>query len=120
MNLPLEKQGGLRRIIRAARYSCDGLIAALRHEAAFRQLLLLHSLLLLGVCCMDFEHSIKIMLMMMSFLSLIVELLNSAIEAVVDDISLQRRPLAKRAKDMGSAAQMLALIMTILGWIIAI
>ena len=59
-------------------------------------------------------------LLCLSGLSLIVELLNSAIEAVVDDISLEIRPLAKRAKDMGSAAQTVALVLIVLVWCVAL
>ena len=117
---PLKGKRGLRRIVNASGYSRDGLIAAFRHEAAFRQLVVLHTILIICAIFGHFETAIKMLLIGASFLSLIVELLNSGIEAVVDDISLEIRELAKRAKDVGSAAQMLALILTAIFWLIAL
>ena len=110
----------MQRIINAAGYSKDGLIAAYRHEAAFRQLVWLHAVLLIALWCVDVEPAMRMILLAASFVSLIVELLNSGIEAVVDDISLEIRPLAKRAKDVGSAAQMLALTMLAILWAMAL
>ena len=116
----LKGKRGLQRVINAAGYSKDGLAAAYRHEAAFRQLVWLHAVLLLAVWWLDVEPAVRMVLVLASFVSLIVELLNSGIEAVVDDISLQLRPLAKRAKDVGSAAQMLALILLAILWLMAL
>lgn len=120
MNNDLKSKGGLSRIVNAMKYSYDGLKAAWLHEAAFRQLVGLHLLLLVFNFCLDFDAMIRMILLCLSGLSLIVELLNSAIEAVVDDISLDIRPLAKRAKDMGSAAQTVALVLTVLVWCVAL
>ncbi|WII93090.1 diacylglycerol kinase [Kingella negevensis] len=111
---------GFRRVLNAAGYSKDGLIAAYQHEAAFRQLVVLHAVLLIAVWCFDFDSTQRMILIAASFLSLITELFNSGIEAVVDDISLEIRPLAKRAKDVGSAAQMLALTLIAILWAIAL
>ena len=116
----LKGKRGLQRVINAAGYSKDGLAAAYRHEAAFRQLVWLHAVLLLAVWWLDVEPAVRMVLVLASFVSLIVELLNSGIEAVVDDISLEIRPLAKRAKDVGSAAQMLALTMLAILWTMAL
>ena len=116
----LKGKKGFKRIINAAYYSRDGIQAGFRHEAAFRQLIVLNGLLILGAFWLDTETNIRMMLIAASFLSLIVELFNSGIEAVVDDISLQLRPLAKRAKDVGSAAQMLALILLAILWLMAL
>ena len=116
----LKGKRGLQRVINAAGYSKDGLVAAFRHEAAFRQLVWLHALLLLAVWWLDVEPAVRMVLVLASFVSLIVELLNSGIEAVVDDISLEIRPLAKRAKDVGSAAQMLALTLLAILWTMAL
>ena len=116
----LKGKRGLQRIINAAGYSKDGLITAYRHEAAFRQLVWLHAVLLIALWCVDVEPAMRMILLAASFVSLIVELLNSGIEAVVDDISLEIRPLAKRAKDVGSAAQMLALTMLVILWAMAL
>ena len=105
----LKGKKGFKRILNAAGYSADGLQAVFRYEAAFRQLLLLHAVLLIMVCCADFDLSVRMVLVF-----------NSAIEAVVDDISLELRPLAKRAKDIGSAAQMLALTLVFILWLMAL
>lgn len=111
---------GIQRIINAGRYSIDGLKAAWHHEAAFRQLCLLHGILLAAVWLPDFGANTRMILIAASFFSLIVELLNTGIEAVVDYISLDLHPLAKRAKDVGSAAQMLALILLAVLWCVAL
>lgn len=116
----LKGKKGIERIINAAGYSRDGLREAWRNEAAFRQLVVLHSILLTILCCTDFELPVTMILVAASFLSLIVELFNTGIEAVVDYISLEKHPLAKRAKDVGSAAQMLALILLGLLWLLAL
>ena len=116
----LKGKRGLQRVINAAGYSKDGLAAAYRHEAAFRQLVWLHAVLLLAVWWLDVEPAVRMVLVLASFVSLIVELLNSGIVAVVDDISLEIRPLAKRAKDVGSAAQMLALTLLAILWTMAL
>ena len=84
-----------------------------RGEAAFRQLLLLHALLM-AVFVLDIS-TVERALLAVCFISLLVELLNSAIEAVVDRISLEKHPLSKNAKDMGSAAQTTALLMGAVG-----
>lgn len=111
---------GFKRIINASGYSKDGLQAAFRHEAAFRQLVWLHGASLIAVWCADLDLAIKMILVLVSLVSLIVELFNTGIEAVVDDISLEKRELAKRAKDVGSAAQMIALFAWGLLWFMAL
>lgn len=115
---PYKGQRGLRRILDAAGYSRDGLLAALRGEAAFRQLVLLNALLLPLAFWLEVTPVERALLVAVCLLALIVELLNSALEAVVDRISLERHPLSKNAKDMGSAAQLLALTMIALVWVI--
>lgn len=114
--LSLKGRTGLRRIFDATGYSLMGLQAAYRGEAAFRQLLLLNALLLPLACLVDVTRSERLLLMIVPLLSLIVELLNSAIEATVDRISLSLHPLSKQAKDMGSAAQFIALLLIGLTW----
>lgn len=69
-------------------------------------------------CLVDVGRTERALLMLVPLLALVVELLNSAIEAVVDRISLNLHPLSKQAKDMGSAAQMVALLMIALTWAI--
>ena len=117
-----QKKGktGIRRIINAAGYSKDGLRAAYRHESAFRQLVWLNGLLLVLVVVLDFGPATRMMLITASFLSLIVELFNTALEAAVDHTSTARHELAKRAKDAASAAQMLALLLLAVLWFIAV
>lgn len=106
----------LLRLYQALHYSLDGLCAATKNEAAFRQELVL---LLAGVIAV-FMYSLtgleRILLIGSLLLVLIVELLNSAIEAVVDRISDEIHPLSKRAKDYGSAAVLLALANAALWW----
>lgn len=107
---------GIARIIAAAGYSWQGIKAAYQHEAAFRQELFL-SLFLLPLAIWlggtFFESAVMIACL---FIVLIVEILNSAIEAVVDRIGSDHHELAGRAKDMGSAAVFLALANVIIVW----
>ncbi|MCK6374382.1 MAG: diacylglycerol kinase [Zoogloea sp.] len=111
---------GFARIWQAARYSRDGLIAAFRHEAAFRQELAI------GVPLMALAWWIapgrwEALAMTLSIVAvLVVELLNSAVEALADAVSLETHPLIKRAKDIGSAAVMLSIAGAALVWIVAL
>jgi diacylglycerol kinase (ATP) len=100
---------GAARLVNATRYSLDGLAAALRHEEAFRLELILAAILLpLGLWLGN--DGIERALLVGSVLTVLaVELLNSAVEAVVDRASPEQHELAKRAKDYGSAAVMIAL-----------
>jgi len=109
---------GLRRIILATRYSAEGLVAAVKGEAAFRQELALAVVLVpLGIWLGD-NGTQRALLAGSVLLVLMVELLNSAVEAAVDRISEDRHPLAKRAKDLGSAAVMLSLAAAALVWLL--
>ena len=110
---------GLIRLIKAFGYSCAGLKAACS-ESAFRQVLLLNGFLLIMVFVFRFSVEIRMVLIMASFLSWIVELFNTAIEAAVDHTSLQKHPLAKRAKDTASAAQLVMIVLIILLWCMAL
>ena len=108
--------GGLTRLVRAFGYSLAGFRACYRHEAAFRQEVLVAVVLVpLGLWLGD-DGVEKALLAGSWVLVMIVELLNSAVEAVVDRISLERHPLSKNAKDMGSAAQFVVLSMIALVW----
>ena len=108
--------GGLTRILRAFGYSLQGLRAALRHEAAFRQEIMLGVMLLpLGLWLG--EGGVERALLAGSWvLVLIVELLNSAIEATVDRFGPEHHDLSGRAKDIGSAAVMLSVGLAIMIW----
>lgn len=107
---PFKGKTGLARIINAAGYSWAGLKAAFRHEDAFRQEVLL-LVVLVPLALILGDSGLERALLIASLLGvLIVELLNSAVEAAVDRISLEHHELIKRAKDMGSAAVMIALV----------
>lgn len=113
---PFKGQTGLKRILNATGYSFDGLRAAFTSEAAFRQLVLLNVVLVPVSFLLQVSRVERAVLIAVCLLALIVELLNSAIEAAIDRISLERHPLSKNAKDMGSAAQFVALTMIVLVW----
>jgi len=115
-NCPYKSRGGPKRIWHACRYSYAGLLAACRLEAAFRQLLLLAVILIPIAVLLPVDRVERILLIGSVLLSLIIELLNSAIEAAVDRISLDEHSLSKQAKDMGSAAQMLGLVNIAVIW----
>ncbi|WLG13077.1 diacylglycerol kinase [Psychrobacter cibarius] len=111
---------GFYRIIKAAGYSLDGFKAAYKFEAAFRQVFWLNLILFTAIILCPFTISIKMLLVVASFLSLIVELINTGIEASVDHTSTAKHPLAKIAKDVGSAAQFLALLLLFILWMMAL
>ncbi len=113
---PHKGKTGLTRVRNAFFYSCDGLRAAFRHEDAFRQEVLLAALLIPAALFMPVAGTGKALMIASVLLVLIVELLNSAVEATVDRISLENHNLAKRAKDIGSAAVMLALVNVPVVW----
>ncbi|NOQ79978.1 MAG: diacylglycerol kinase [Gammaproteobacteria bacterium] len=111
---------GIARIIDAGGYSWLGLKAAYQHEAAFRQELLL-TIILLPMAIWLGESGLESALMIGSlFVVLIAEILNSAIEAVVDRFGPEQHELAGRAKDMGSAAVFLALANVVIVWILVL
>lgn len=111
---------GFYRIIKAAGYSLDGFKAAYKFEAAFRQVFWLNLILFMAIILCPFTISVKMLLVVASFLSLIVELINTGIEASVDHTSTAKHPLAKIAKDVGSAAQFLALLLLFILWMMAL
>jgi diacylglycerol kinase (ATP) len=113
---PFKGKTGLRRVWNAMFYSMDGLRAAYRHEDAFRQEAWLAALLIplaLFLPASGIGHALMIASVL---LVLIVELINSAIEAAIDRISLENHSLSKRAKDIGSAAVLIALINVAITW----
>ncbi len=117
MQSPHKGKTGLRRLINALGYSLSGLRAAYRMEDAFRQEVLMAAVLLPAALLLPVAASGRALLLGSVFLVLIVELLNSAIEATVDRISLDNHELAKVAKDIGSAAVMLSLVCMTVVWI---
>jgi diacylglycerol kinase (ATP) len=115
---PYKGKTGLRRVINAARYSIDGLVAAARNEDAFRQELILAAFFIPLAFWVGASGLERALLIGSVLLVLIVELLNSAIEATVDRISFENHRLAKRAKDIGSAAVMLSIVSAGLVWLL--
>lgn len=113
---PHKGKTGLRRIWNAFFYSIDGLAAAFRHEDAFRQESLLALVLIPLAFFLPASGVGKALMIASVLLVLVVELLNSAVEAAVDRISLDNHHLAKRAKDIGSAAVLLSLVNVLVVW----
>lgn len=113
---PYKGRTGLVRIWNAFHYSLDGLVSAYRHESAFRQELWL-GMVMAAVAVLLPASLVQMALLLGSvLLVLITELLNSAVEAVVDRVSAERHDLAKRAKDMGSAAVFISLASCVIVW----
>ena len=109
---------GFTRIIKASQYTWQGLRAAYKHEEAFRQELWA-SLVLIPVGFWLGQNGVeKALLVGTLLLLLLVEILNSSIEAVVDSIGQEHDELAGRAKDMGSAAVAIAIVLIIVVWIL--
>lgn len=107
---------GLQRILNATGYSLAGFKAAFQNEAAFRQIILINSMLIPLSFFMPVSRVEQVIMIVVCLLAIIVELINSAIEAVVDRVSMEQHPLSKNAKDMGSAAQFVALAIIALTW----
>lgn len=107
---------GIQRILKASIYSLQGLKAALKHEAAVRQELVLLIMAVLLLCWFDVSQVERILMIGTVVLVLIVELINSAIEAVVDRIGVEKHELSGRAKDIGSAAVFVALLFAAFTW----
>ena len=120
MESPYKGKTGLKRIWNALFYSLDGLAAAFKHEDAFRQEVLLALILAPIAVYLPLSGVGKALMLVSVLLVLIVELLNSGIEAVTDRVSLEDHALAKRAKDLGSAAVMLSLINVAAVWLLVL
>jgi diacylglycerol kinase (ATP) len=120
MESPHKGSTGLRRLVNATRYSIAGLAAAARHEDAFRQELLLAAVLVPLGLWLGRTGIERALLVGSMLLVLVVELLNSAVEATVDRVSLEDHSLAKRAKDLGSAAVMLSLATLAAVWLLVL
>lgn len=116
MSSPYKGAQGLRRLMNAFGYSRDGFAAAWKHEAAFREELLLAVITIPLGLWLGQTGIERALLVGTILIVLIVELLNSAIEAVVDRVSPERHELSKRAKDIGSAAVLLTLTLAAAVW----
>ncbi|HEX4326916.1 MAG TPA: diacylglycerol kinase [Burkholderiales bacterium] len=108
---------GFGRLAKALKYSTQGLNHMVRHEAAFRQELIAACVLVPVALWLPLGTMEKLWLLGSVVLMLITEIVNSAIEAVVDRVSLERHPLAGRAKDMGSAAVFISVIWIVVVWL---
>ncbi|WP_151958883.1 diacylglycerol kinase [Acinetobacter junii] len=115
---PYKGKNGIKHILNATGYSLAGFKAAFSHEAAFRQILLLNLVLIPTSFFVHVSALEQALMVAVCLLAIIVELFNSAIEAVVDRISLEIHQLSKNAKDMGSAAQFVSLGIIFSTWMI--
>ena len=111
-----KSKSGFKRIFSAVFYSIDGFRAAWKHEHAFRQELMIAVPGIVIAFFLPVTSLERLALIAVLLLVLIIELLNSAIEAVVDRVSLDRNPLSKNAKDLGRAAVMLAFFLALATW----
>jgi len=117
---PHKGKTGARRIWNALFYSLDGLKAAYRHEDAFRQEVWLALVLIPLALYLPASGTGKALMVASVLVVLIVELLNSAVEATVDRVSLEHHRLAKRAKDIGSAAVLFSLLNVAVVWLLVL
>ena len=117
-NSPFKGKTGVKRVFNAAQYSVDGFKSAFNKDAAFRQIILINIILVSTTFFLNVSAAEQAIMITLCLLSIIVELFNSAIEAVVDRISLDKHELSKDAKDMGSAAQFVSLAIIFVSWAI--
>ena len=116
MESPYKGKTGLVRLMNAFGYSLEGFKAAYKHEDAFRQEVHLSIVLIPLAFYLGHTTVTRALMIGSVLLVMIVELLNSSIEATVDHTSLEQHPLAKRAKDIGSAAVFIALLNVVMVW----
>ncbi len=109
----------IQRLFRAAKNSVDGL-KVLWVEEAFRLEVIILLIALPVIFFLPVTGSLKLLLLLLLILLLVVEAINSAIEAIIDRISLDYHPQSRKAKDIGSAAVLLVLIMNVIAWIYVI
>jgi diacylglycerol kinase (ATP) len=107
---------GPARVVQAFRYSIDGLAGTWRTEGAFRQEVIIAAALIPVSCFLPVPMLEHALLIASVLLVLIVELLNSSMEAAIDRISMDTHPLSKKAKDTGSAAVLLAIVLAMVVW----
>jgi diacylglycerol kinase (ATP) len=117
---PFKGKTGIQRVWNAMFYSTAGLRAAYRHEDAFRQEVWLAVILIPASFFLPVHGAGHALMIASVLLVLIVELINSAIEAAIDRISLENHKLSKRAKDIGSAAVLIALINVVATWLLVL
>jgi diacylglycerol kinase (ATP) len=115
-----KSKSGLGRIVAACRNSADGFKAAWQNEHAFRQEMVVFVVGTIIAMVLKISAFEKFVLIAVLVFVLCIELLNSALEAVVDRISLERHPLSKNAKDFGSAAVCLAVLLAAGAWVVVL
>lgn len=108
----------IKRIVNATEYSLARFNSAYKHEAAFRHVVFMNLMLIPITFIVDISRVEQALMIAVCFLAIFVELFNSAIEAVVDRVSLEKHPLSKNAKDMGSAAQFFSLAIIFFTWLL--
>lgn len=113
---PFKGKTGVIRIVHAFFNSCAGLADAIRHESAFRQEILLAAILIPAAFWIRVTAVERALLIATVLLVMIVELLNTGVEVAIDRISYERHSLSKRAKDIGSAAVLVALLLMAVVW----
>ena len=116
MKNPHKRATGVKRLTNAAGYSLAGLAAAYRHEPAFRQVTWLAAICIPLALWLPVSPAERALLIASVVLVALVELLNSGLEAAVDRVSFRKHPLAKRAKDIASAAVFLSLVNAVAVW----
>lgn len=112
----LKGKKGFQRLLNATRYSMKGFAAAYRHEAAFREEVMLAVVLIPAALLLGLSAVETVLLIGSVLLLMLVEILNSGLEAVVDRIGPEIHPLSGRAKDLGSAAVFIAIVILCLTW----
>ena len=117
---PFKGKTGLVRIWHAFFNSCAGLADAWRHESAFRQEIMLAAALIPVAWLLPVTRAERALLIATVLLVMIVELLNTGVEVAIDRISFEHHSLSKRAKDIGSAAVLLALLLLAMVWAIVL
>ncbi len=117
---PWQTVGGLRRVFLAVLHSFEGLGAAFKHEAAFRQECFAACFLIPFALLMDMPLALRFVLVGSVLFVMVTELLNTAVENCIDYISFEKHPFAKRAKDIGSAAVFLSLVFAATAWILVL
>ena len=118
--MSIEKLTGTKRLVFSIKNSWAGVTDAFKTEDAFRHIFIFSTILVLISFTLSISKTQHILLILCSFLLIVIELLNTAIETVVDRISYEIHPLSKRAKDMAGAAQLVAIVATLLTWLIII
>ena len=113
---PFKGKTGIRRLVNAFFYSCSGLADAFRHESAFRQEVLLAAILIPTALVIPATVVERALLIASVLLVIIVELLNTSVEVAIDRISFDHHSLSKRAKDIGSAAVFMSLVLLATVW----